>query len=322
MTGTGLFILGQRGNYRREITAREWSALAIGLVLSLAATISNAQELTPRAYWPAPEGTRVGLLGYSHSTGDVLFDPSIPLYGVDSRLDTFVLAYLQTFSLFDRTANFIVELPYSDGTTKGFIVEEPARGNYSGIGDIGITLSVNLLGAPSMSPEGFRELRANPRPLLGASIKVLFPTGQYDSQRLLNIGMNRLAIKPEIGLVLPLNSKWFFEIEAGAWYFGDDPDFIAGYREQEAVWSAEFHLIRRFRPGLWASLDANHFTGGRQTIDGVRLTDVQRNSKLGVTLVVPFKGKYAVKFGYSSGVVTEFGTDFDQLLISYQFLLH
>jgi hypothetical protein len=291
------------------------------ILLSFWSCAASAQELTPRAYWPAPEGTRAAFVGYSRATGDVLFDPSIPLYGVDSKLHNFVLAYRQTFSLFDRTTNFVVELPYSTGTTTGFIVDQPATGDYSGLGDIGITLSVNLLGAPSMSVQEFQALRANPRPILGASIKVLLPTGRYDSGRLLNVGMNRIAIKPELGLALPLSEKWIFETEAGAWIFGDDPDFFTGYREQAPIWSAEFHLVRRFRPGFWASLDANYFTGGRQRIGGVRLTDVQRNAKAGFTLVVPFKGRHAVKLGYSTGVITEFGTDFDQFLLSYQTVL-
>jgi hypothetical protein len=291
-------------------------------MLGLWSSAGSAQELTPRAYWPAPEGTQLAFAGYSRATGDVLFDPSIPLYGVDSTLNTLILGYLQTFNLFDRTTNFIVEVPYSDGTTTGFIVEDPATGDYSGLGDIGITLSVNLLGAPSMSAEEFQALRANPRPILGASIKVLLPTGRYDSQRLLNVGMNRLAIRPQLGLALPLSEKWMFESQAGVWIFGDDPDFIAGYREQAEIWSAGFHLVRRFRPGFWASLDANYFTGGRQKIDGVRLVDVQRNSKAGFTLAVPFKGGHAVKFSYSTGVITEFGTDFSHFLISYQTLLN
>ena len=67
-----------------------------------------AQELSPRAYWPAPKGTRVAILGYSYSAGDVLTDPSLPIYGVDSSINTGFLGYLQIFSLWGRTATVIV----------------------------------------------------------------------------------------------------------------------------------------------------------------------------------------------------------------------
>jgi len=55
----------------------------------------------------------------------------------------------------------------------------------------------------------------------------------------------------------------------------------------------------------------NYFTGGRQTIGGNGLVDVQQNSRIGGTLVVPFKGGHAVKLGYYTGIFTKFGCDFN-----------
>ena len=45
------------------------------------------------------------------------------------------------------------------------------------------------------------------------------------------------------------------------------------------------------------------------------------NLKLGGTLVVPIHGRHAIKIGYANGVVTRYGNDFDQLLVSYQVAL-
>jgi hypothetical protein len=295
------------------------SALALVVLWSVSAT---AQELTPRAYWPSPKGTKVAVLGYSHVQGDVLFDPSIPLYGVDSNIRTAILAYLQTFSIGGRTTNILVELPYSWGTTKGTVVDEPARRDLAGFNDLGATLSVNLLGAPTMTPEDFQALRADPHPVLGASLKVLFPTGQYNPNRLVNVGANRWAGKLELGSVLPLKRKWLLELAAGVWFFGDDDQFLPGRREQEPIYAFQAHLVHRFRPGFWASLDAAYFTGGRQTIGGNELVDVLHNSRIGAMVVVPFKGRHAVKVGYFRGVRTAFGSDFDQFLLSYQVLLN
>ena len=297
-------------------------AALLCVLLALCAATCNAQDLTPRAYWPAPHGTKVAVFGYAHTSGEVLFDPSTPLYGVDTQLDNFVLAYLQTFSLFGRTANFVLELPYTDGSTSGLIVDIPVSGEYSGVGDISATLSFNLLGAPSMSLEEYVELRANPHTILGASVKVVFPTGKYDSNRLLNTSAGRWAVNPELGLLLPLSPKWILELELGAWFFGDDADFIAGRREQDPIVSGEVHLIRRIRPGLWASIEANYFYGGRQTLAGTRLEDVQDNSRFGATLAIPLKGRSSIKLSYAFGVRTVFGTDFDQFLVSYQVLLN
>ena len=295
------------------------SAIVIAYVIC--ARPVHAQELTPRAYWPAPVGTKVAVFGYAYTSGDTLLDPSIPLYGVDSKLHHGVLAYLQTFALAGRTANIVLELPYSRAETSGLIVETPVSRSYSGFSDVSATLSVNLIGAPAMSPEDFQALRAKPHPILGASLKVVAPTGNYDKDRFLNTGGNRWAVKPEIGGMIPLTPKLHLEGELGVWLFGNDDDFLAGKKEQDPILSVEVHLVRRFRPGFWASLDANYFTGGRQTIGGNQLRDVQRNSRLGATLVVPFAGRHAIKFGYATGIVTEYGTDFDQYLLAYQVLL-
>ena len=244
------------------------AALALVVLWSVSAT---AQELTPRAYWPSPEGTKVAVFGYSHVEGDVLFDPSIPLYGVDSNIRTGILAYLQTFSLAGRTTNVVIELPYSWGTTQGLVDETPGRRDFSAFNDLGLTLSVNLLGAPTMTPPEFQALRADPHLIVGASLKIHAPTGQYDGDRLINVGANRWAAKLELGSVIPLRPKWLLELSAGSWFFTDDDDFLVGKREQEPIHAFQFHLVHRFKPGFWASLDINYFAGGRQTIGGNEL---------------------------------------------------
>ena len=129
--------------------------LLIWGVLSLVAAAATAQDLSPRAYWPAPKGTKVAVVGYSYSWGDVATDPSLPVFGVDSKISTILLAYRQTFGWWGRTTNLLVELPYTWGTTVGTLLEHPTKRDVSGFADPGVTLSVNLLGAPSMTPADF-----------------------------------------------------------------------------------------------------------------------------------------------------------------------
>ena len=182
-------------------------------------------------------------------------------------------------------------------------------------------MTVNLVGALAMTPGDFQALRANPRFQLGLKLKLVLPTGHYEKGRLVNVGANRWAGKIELGSVIPLMPRWLLELQAGAWFFGADDDFITGKREQDPIYSAGVHVIRRFRPGFWASLDANYFTGGRQTIGGDPLRDLQSNRRFGGTLVVPFAGRHAIKVGYSIGTRTRYGDDFRKLLVAYQVLL-
>lgn len=277
-----------------------------------------AQELTPRLYWPAPKGTKVFVTGYAYSYGDVLVDRSLPISGVDSRINSGVLAYMQTLGLWGRSTNLLVELPYTWGKTKGFLFGTPAKRDFAGGGDLGITLTVNLLGAPSMTREDFLKYRANPQLILAASLKIIAPTGNYDEDRLINVGANRWATRAQLGSIIPLRPAWLLELSASVWFFGDDDEYLTGKRDQAPIYAAQVHLIKRLRPGLWASLDLSAFRGGRQTIERVRLDDVQRNAKIGATMVVPFLQRHAIKFSYATGAVTKHGNDFNQFLLSYQ----
>ncbi len=138
------------------VLAAAWAAV---LVAALVAQNASAQDLTPRTYWPAPNGTKLLIFGYAYQSGDVVTDPSIPITGVDSTIDSSVLAYQQTINLFGRTGKFQFELPYVDGTTTGMVSREPGRRDVSGFGDFAATLSINILGSESMSPAEFQQLR-------------------------------------------------------------------------------------------------------------------------------------------------------------------
>ena len=280
-----------------------------------------AQELTPRMFWPAPKGTSILVAGYAYSAGGILFDYSIPIEDADSSINTGMLAYARTLDLWGRTTNFLVELPYSEGTTKGLLLGEPASADFSDFGDLSVGLNVNLRGAPTMNKEEFMEFRANPRPIIGASLKVQIPTGHYDPDRLINVGTNRWAARLKLGTVMKLKSTWLLELSASAWLFSDDNDFVAGKKEQEPIFAAETNIIKRIRPGLWASLDITYYWGGRQTIDGNPLRNEQSNVKLGGTLVVPFLKRHAIKIGYADGIITRYGNDFSQFIVSYNLVL-
>ena len=301
---------------------RVWWLALIWVVCGLWATEVAAQELTPRLYWPAPKGTKVLVTGYSYVAGGVIFDRTIPISDADSKINSSVLAYLQTIDLWGRSSNLMVELPYAWGNTKGILAGEPARRDFAAFGDLGFTLTVNLLGAPTMTLKDFLELRADPHPIIGVSLKVVAPTGNYDEDRLINVGANRWATRVQLGSIIPIKPTWLLELSASAWFYGDDDDFLPGKRVQNPIYAGQANIIKRLRPGLWASLDLSFFGGGRQTIGGGKLSDVQRNLKIGGTLVIPFKGRHAIKIGYVNGAVTKYGSDFDQFLLSYQVLLN
>lgn len=287
------------------------------LALSLVGRVGFAQELTPRAYWPAPVGTNVFGIGYQLSTGDVLPDPSLPVYGVDSTLNGAALTYQRFFDLFDRTATVQLNLPYAWGRTEGTVDGEFLTRDIDAFADARIRFAINLRGAPAMDPTEFREMLGNPKTIFGVSLVVQAPTGGYDTDRVLNAGSNRWSAKPALGVIVPLSPGWLLEGEMGVWVFGDNEEFVGVTREQAPILSSEFHLIRVMKNGVWASLDLNFYQGGQSTVAGVERDDIQRNSRMGLTLAYPIRKRHMIRAGYSAGVVTEVGSDFSIFSLAY-----
>jgi hypothetical protein len=296
---------------------------SIVYIALLAATLGNgiavAQELTPRAYWPMPIGTNVLVLGYQRNTGDIVIDPSLPITGVESELDYFQVTYQRSFSIFGRSGSAQLSLPFADGLTEGTVEGEFLQRKTTGITDARLRMAVNLLGAPAMDAEGFRALRADPKTIIGASLLVQVPTGEYNSDKLLNLGTNRWSAKPAIGMIVPLRPTWLLEIELGAWFYGDNDNFLGEIREQDPIISTEIHLVKRIRPGFWASLDANFYRGGETRVGSDFNDDLQRNSRAGFTLVFPVRGRHAIRGSFSTGVSTRSGGDFEMYSLSYFF---
>ena len=317
---------GQRRTHNIELSHPEVPVRSLGWccllcvalsAISLWSNAAAAQELNPRAYWPAPRGTKAFVVGYQYSSGDVVTDRSLPITGVDSKIDFAQVTYQHTVSVLGRTANLQVNLPYTRGSSEGFAEGAFRSRHISALADARFRVSVNLRGAPTMDASGSQALRANPQTIIGASILVQAPTGGYEPDKLINAGTNRWALKPALGVIWPVRPTWLLEFELGVWLFGDNDDFLGVTRKQDPILSGEFHLVKRLRPGFWASLDMNYYVGGRTTVGGVERADRQRNSRLGGTVLFPFKGQHAIRVGYSTGIVTESGGDFDNFTLSY-----
>ena len=156
--------------------------------------------------------------------------------------------------------------------------------------------------------------------LIGASVTVTMPTGQYDSVRLVNTGTNRWGVKPEIGFSRRWN-RWVADWYAGTWFFSANSKFFPGnsYRTQKPVGVGEGHLGYYLKPRLWASFDINFWAGMRSTVNGVENQDQQRNSRIGGTVSVPINRHHSVKLSYSQGAYVSIGGDFKTVAAAWQY---
>ena len=284
--------------------------------LLLAATAS-AQEMEPRAFSPAPIGTNFALAGLSHLSGGVSIDPSLPITDVQANINIYSLGYVRTFGLAGRSASVGILVPYVRAGLSGNVGEDRREANRTGMGDLTMRFSMILIGGPALTPEEFKQ--RTPTTTLGVGLKVVAPTGQYDSSRLVNIGTNRWAFKPEVGLSQPIGN-WFTDGIAGVWLFTDNTNFFGGRtRSQDPIWTFQLDGGYEFRPGLWLSANASYYTGGQTTVNGVQNQDQQRSSRYGLTFSVPLGTGWSTKFNWSKTLTTRIGGDYEEFSFALQY---
>ena len=193
-------------------------------IVWLACTVCHAQDLTPRAYVITPVRTNAFILTYSFYDGSVLFPGSVPITGATARVNIPIFSYYHTFNFFGRSANITASLPYGVGHYQGKVIGAEHNAYRSGLLDTSVRFSVNLKGGPALSPQEFRSWRQ--KTLIGASLTVVAPTGQYDPTRLINEGSNRWAFKPELGLS-QRRGHWIADAYAGVWFYTTNPEFFS-----------------------------------------------------------------------------------------------
>jgi hypothetical protein len=278
---------------------------------------ADAQELEPRAYSPSPIGTNFLIANYTRSSGSVSTDAELPISNVQATINIGALGYSRTFGLFGQTASAAILLPYLSGDISGVVGEQAMQVTRSGLGDLRLRFAQSLLGSPALTPGAFERYEQGTS--VGSSVTVVAPTGHYNPAHLVNVGSNRWAFKPEIGLSQPIG-RWFADAAAGAWLFTDNHNFFNGHvRGQDPLWSFQLHGGYYFERGFWLAADATHYTGGQTSIDGVANHDSQSVSRYGLTLAVPLGEGFSAKLSWASWLKAHNSGSFDTVGLTLQY---
>jgi hypothetical protein len=285
--------------------------------LTALACPARAQDIEPRTYSNAPIGVNFLVAGYAYTRGGLAFDSSAPITNPDLSTSSAVVGFATVLDLWGKSAKFDVVVPYTflSGTAdyKGDRVERKV----DGFGSPAFRLSVNLYGAPALTLKEFADWEQDL--IVGVSLRVSPPWSQYDNTKLVNIGTNRWAFKPEIGISKAVG-PWTTEVKAAVLIFTDNDDFFGGNSvSQDPIYSVQANLIYGFKSGIWGSLDATYFTGGRTTLNGVRNYDLQQNWRVGGTVAFPLDRANSVKLYVSSGLSARTGNEYDLLGVAWQY---
>ena len=301
---------------RRPSSGHLAAALCACAFITLA-SVAHAQDIEPRIYSNAPVGVNFLMVGYGYTRGGLSFDSALPVTNVSLETKSALLTYTRVLDLWGKSGKIDFLVPYTFLSGSADFAGEPVARVVNGFGDPLFRASINLYGAPALTLKEFSNYRQNW--IIGASWRLSIPSGQYDKSRVVNLGANRWSIRPEVGISKAVGA-WTLELTAGATFYSANRDFYRGTtRLQDPVYSSESHAIYNFKGGIWASLDATYFAGGRSTLDGVRGNNLQQNWRAGGTLALPIDKHNSLKLYASRGVSARTGNNFDLIGIVWQY---
>lgn len=284
-----------------------------------------AQDLAPRAYVITPIRSNAVLVTYSYFNGNLDLQGAVPIKDATANANVPILSIFHSFNAFGRSASFTAGLPYGEANFHGTVMGDQTNVYRSGLLDSVYRVSFNLVGGPAMTLPAF--MKWQQKNLLGVSLRVQAPTGQYDSTKLINLGTNRWGFKPELGYSRR-NGHWIFDAYFGTWFYTINPKFFSQNQynpgvisqKQAPVGALEAHVSRNMKPRFWVSFDANFWFGGVTSLNGVENPATKlRSSRVGATASVPINRHQAIKLSYSNGAYIRYGGNFQNVSVAWQF---
>jgi len=292
--------------------------LILFLVVSLAfAECATAQDLEPRAFSPAPIGMNFALVGYGYGTGDVFFDKSLPVQDATGEMHSLTIGGLRTVDLFGATAKLAAVLPIAWGEYKGLWQGEEVSAFRRGIADPVVNLSLNFLGAPALA---LKEMTTySESTVIGAAVLVQIPLGQYDPEKLINLGSNRWAFRGRLGGSQQLG-RWNIELMGEIWAFTENQEAFGGTRiSQDPILAAQTNVVYRSRRGWWVACGFGYGEGGQTTVSGELKDTTQINKRFGFTLAYPVSLRNSLKVSYVNSLSARIGAEIDLIGIAWQY---
>ncbi|POA17776.1 transporter [Pseudomonas sp. FW300-N1A1] len=244
---------------------------------------------------------------YNRIDSNTPIDTALPIDGLSVNADLYIARFARSFSVDGRNSAIQVLQPYAD-ISASFDNAEFFKGtkHNGGMADTQFVLVHNLFGGPALTQEEFANW--TPETFVTGALWVTAPTGDYDKDRVINIGSNRWAFKPEIAFGTPIGPTWL-EINGYVSMFTDNDDYQGdGTLEQKALYAVEGHYSYTFNRALWASLDATYSRGGETRINGDWQDNKQENGLLGASMGFMLSPQFGGLIAYTDTVAERTGS--------------
>jgi hypothetical protein len=272
-----------------------------------------SQDIEPRRWTPLPVGTNVVGVGYLHTDGEIFFDPVLKIEDATYNTKATIFSFLHAFDFLGKSARFDLRLPHKSTRWEGLLDGVPASTGRTGLGDPRLRLSVNFLGAPALGPRELQSYRAERliNTVAGAAVAITLPLGDYETDKLLNLGHNRFAIRPQLGVV-HTRGPWSYELTGSVFFYTENNEFVGTTRKQDPLLTVQCHLTYASPRGWWTSIGAAYDEGAESRIDGVRRDDRRRDLLYGISAGVTVNRHAGLKLAYvGSRTREDLGSDTD-----------
>ncbi len=288
---------------------RHTCLLAIFITLTTILSFSGpvfAVDDGARAYWKGRDGTQVVSFQYLrrdiNASGSQQFAPGQYIYpNSDVEASVFMFSWARHMTLFNRPSSLAFSLAGGDVDVEvntsvsppQFLPPGVAPGtsfsqSSSGFADPSLQLDVNLFGtSPLISNVDL--LNYEPTWTIDAAALLAFPIGEYDDDKLVNLGLNRwwgraaLPFKYHFGVFAP-GYMSSFEVVPSVWLFAENDDFIGQKLENDPLWQLEAHLTHDFTRSFFGSLDLLYRGGFQSEINGIEVGEELDVGNIGLTL--------------------------------------
>lgn len=285
--------------------ARTFVPVGVGLSLLLGSASTWADNARDWQNLPTDLNLLFGY--YSKVDSNTPIDTSLPIDGLSLNADLYIMRYARSFGIDGRSSAIQLIQPYADveASLDNARVLTGTRHN-SGMADTQVVFVHNLFGGPALSKEEFAGW--TPETFLTGALWVTAPTGDYDKDKLINLGANRWVFKPELAFGTPIGPTW---LELNGWVslYGDNDDYQGdGTLEQRPLYALEGHYSYTFNPALWVSLDGTWSKGGETEINSVNQDNEQENTLLGASLGFMLSPQFGGLVAYTDTVSEQSGS--------------
>ena len=243
---------------------------SIAIVLALSGPVLATDD-GPRAYWKGRDGTQMFAFSFLrwdiNAAGSQQFDPAHYVYpNSDVEASVFLGMWGHHFTLFDRPSVFSVALAGGNVDAEvdtnvtppeflppGVIPGDSLSQSSSGYADPSVSLLINLRGTPPLK-SNVDLLNYEPTWTIDTQVMLAVPIGEYDSDKLVNLGLNRwwgriaFPMKYHFG-VFSRGYMSSFELTPSVWLFAENDDFVGQTLKNDPLWQLEpkftqSHLLR------------------------------------------------------------------------------